>query len=152
MRRAISVQAVLEVVGEFDDSGGASVGLVAWELCIDERLVLGAWERARLAGLVLPPVTTNTSSCGGSRTRAGRGTAASARALESAGWLGRCVVWAGQSCRSAILAYRARPWGKVALPRAVGPIDGASRRARSACPVTECGMALNAGEGLGSGC
>jgi hypothetical protein len=28
MRRAISVQAVFEVVGEFHESGGASVGLV----------------------------------------------------------------------------------------------------------------------------
>ena len=52
MRRAISVQAVLEVVGEFDPSGGASVGLVAWELCVEERLVLNAWERARIAGLI----------------------------------------------------------------------------------------------------
>ena len=52
MRRAISVQAVLEVVGEFDPSGGASVGLVAWELCVEERLVLDAWERARIAGLI----------------------------------------------------------------------------------------------------
>jgi hypothetical protein len=34
MRRAISLQAVLEVVGEFDEAGGASVGLVAWELCM----------------------------------------------------------------------------------------------------------------------
>jgi hypothetical protein len=54
MRRAVSLQAVLEVVGEFDESGGASVGLVAWELCIDERLVVGAWERARAAGLIAP--------------------------------------------------------------------------------------------------
>lgn len=54
MRRGISVQAVLEVVGEFDGSGGASVGLVAWELCIDEPLVLGAWGRARVAGLIAP--------------------------------------------------------------------------------------------------
>lgn len=54
MRRAISVQAMLEVVGEFDESGGASVGLVAWELCIEERLVHAAWERARLAGLIAP--------------------------------------------------------------------------------------------------
>jgi len=52
MRRAISLEAVLEVVGEFDESGGASVGLVAWELGIDERLVLGAWERARATGLI----------------------------------------------------------------------------------------------------
>jgi hypothetical protein len=54
MRRAISLQAVLEVVGEFDEAGGASVGLVAWELCIDEGLVLGAWEQARVAGLIVP--------------------------------------------------------------------------------------------------
>jgi len=54
MTRAIPLQAVLEVVGEFDRSGGASVGLVAWELCIDERLVLHAWERASTAGLIAP--------------------------------------------------------------------------------------------------
>lgn len=36
MHGAISLQAVLEVVGEFDACGGASVGLVAWELCIEE--------------------------------------------------------------------------------------------------------------------
>ena len=54
MRGAISVQTALEVVGQFDESGGASVGLVAWELCLDERLVLGAWERARATGLIAP--------------------------------------------------------------------------------------------------
>ncbi|MGZ6576114.1 MAG: hypothetical protein ACXVHJ_34550 [Solirubrobacteraceae bacterium] len=54
MRRAISLQAVLEVVGELYESGGASVGLVAWELCSDERLVLGAWERASETGLIAP--------------------------------------------------------------------------------------------------
>jgi hypothetical protein len=51
---AISLQAVLEAVGEFDDSGGASAGLVAWELCISERLVRGAWEQARATGLIAP--------------------------------------------------------------------------------------------------
>jgi hypothetical protein len=54
MRGAISLQAVLKVVGEFDESGGASVGLVAWELCVDEPLVAGAWEQARTAGLIAP--------------------------------------------------------------------------------------------------
>jgi len=54
MGGAISLQAVLEVVREFDESGGANIGLVAWELCIDERLVLGAWERARATGLIVP--------------------------------------------------------------------------------------------------
>src|SRR5450755_524 len=60
----VSLQQVLEVVAEFDDSGGASLGLVAWELCIDEELVAPAWQRAitervdqarrsRLAGAVV---------------------------------------------------------------------------------------------------
>ena len=54
MRGAISLQAVLEVVSEFDECGGASVGLVAWELCVDERLVAGTWEQARATGLIAP--------------------------------------------------------------------------------------------------
>ena len=54
MGSATSLQAVLQVLGEFDESGGASVGLVAWELCVDERLVAGAWEQARARGLVAP--------------------------------------------------------------------------------------------------
>jgi hypothetical protein len=54
MGGATSLQAVLEVVGEFDDYGGASVGLVAWELCVDERLVAGAWEQAKARGLIAP--------------------------------------------------------------------------------------------------
>ena len=54
MRQAIWVQTVLEVVAQFDESGGASVGLVAWDLCIDERLILAAWERARVARLIAP--------------------------------------------------------------------------------------------------
>ena len=54
MRGATSLQAVLQVVGEFDEYGGASVGLVAWELCVDERLVAGAWEQARATALIAP--------------------------------------------------------------------------------------------------
>jgi hypothetical protein len=49
-----SLQAVLEVVGEFDEYGGASVGLVAWELCVDERLVAEAWEQAKARRLIAP--------------------------------------------------------------------------------------------------
>ena len=52
MRGATSLQAVLQVVGEFDEYGGASAGLVAWELCVDERLVAGAWEQATATGLI----------------------------------------------------------------------------------------------------
>ena len=54
MGSATSLQAVLQVLGEFDESGGASVGLVAWELCVDERLVAGAWEQAKATGLIAP--------------------------------------------------------------------------------------------------
>ena len=54
MRGATSLQAVLEVVAEFDEYGGASVGLVALVLCVDERLVGGAWEQARATGLIAP--------------------------------------------------------------------------------------------------
>ena len=50
MRGATSLQAVLDVVAEFDEYGGASVGLVAWELCVDERLVAEAWNRRRPGG------------------------------------------------------------------------------------------------------
>jgi len=54
MGGAISLQAVLEVVREFDESGGANIGLVAWELCVDEPRVADAWEQARAAGLIAP--------------------------------------------------------------------------------------------------
>ena len=50
----VSLQEVLEVVAEFDDAGGASLGLVAWELCVDEELVASAWQRAISRALITP--------------------------------------------------------------------------------------------------
>jgi hypothetical protein len=50
----VSLQQVLEVGAEFDDSGGASLGLVAWELCVDEELVAPAWQQAITHGLIRP--------------------------------------------------------------------------------------------------
>jgi hypothetical protein len=50
----ISVHRMLEVVGEFDQSGGASLGLVAWELSVEEEQVLEAWEQAQADGLLKP--------------------------------------------------------------------------------------------------
>jgi hypothetical protein len=50
----VSLQQVLEAVGEFDDCGGASLGLVAWELCVDEELVAPAWQQAINHGLIKP--------------------------------------------------------------------------------------------------
>jgi len=50
----ISIRQVLETVGEFDRCGGASVGLVAWELSVGEHRVANAWTAARGRGLIRP--------------------------------------------------------------------------------------------------
>jgi hypothetical protein len=50
----VSLQQVLEVGAEFDAYGGASLGLVAWELCVDEELVAPAWQQAITHGLLRP--------------------------------------------------------------------------------------------------
>jgi hypothetical protein len=50
----VSLQQVLEVVAEFDDFGGASLGLVAWEMCVDEQLAADAWQHAISDGLIRP--------------------------------------------------------------------------------------------------
>jgi hypothetical protein len=50
----ISVRQVLEVVGDFDDFGGASLGLVAWELSVTEERVAAAWEQMLADGLLEP--------------------------------------------------------------------------------------------------
>jgi hypothetical protein len=43
MLSPVSLHQVLKAVAEFDDSGGASLGFVAWELCVDEEVVAPAW-------------------------------------------------------------------------------------------------------------
>jgi len=50
----ISIRELLETVGEFDRCGGASVGLVAWELSVEEHRVATAWGAARARGLISP--------------------------------------------------------------------------------------------------
>lgn len=50
----ISVQRVLEVVGDFDEYGGASLGLVAWELSVSERQAADAWAQAQAEELLEP--------------------------------------------------------------------------------------------------
>jgi hypothetical protein len=50
----ISEQGLLEVLADFDDLGGASIGLVAWELFITEREVSDAWALAVAAGWLAP--------------------------------------------------------------------------------------------------
>ena len=48
----IPLQQVLEVVGDFDESGGANVSLAAWELSVEEQRVARAWEQAVAEGLL----------------------------------------------------------------------------------------------------
>lgn len=48
------MQRVLEVVGNFEKSGGASLGLVAWELSVGEAQVADAWEQAQAEELLQP--------------------------------------------------------------------------------------------------
>jgi hypothetical protein len=50
----VSLQQLLDVVAEFDRHGGASLGLIAWELCVKEQRVAAAWQRATRDGLIAP--------------------------------------------------------------------------------------------------
>jgi len=50
----ISIRQLLETIGEFDRCGGASLGLVAWELCVEEHRVAKGWNAARAGGLIKP--------------------------------------------------------------------------------------------------
>ena len=48
----ISVHQVLETVGDFDSSGGASLGLVAWELSVEPSRAARAWRQVQAEGLI----------------------------------------------------------------------------------------------------
>jgi hypothetical protein len=50
----ISEQGLLEVLADFDRLGGASLGLVAWELFVTEQDVTEAWEIAVASGWLAP--------------------------------------------------------------------------------------------------
>ena len=45
-----SEQGLLEVLSDFDEHGGASMGLTAWELFTNEQQLLSAWNHATEAG------------------------------------------------------------------------------------------------------
>jgi diguanylate cyclase (GGDEF)-like protein len=51
---AASVDDVLEVSAHFEEGGGASVELTAWELDLDLSLVVSAWSHAISEGLLVP--------------------------------------------------------------------------------------------------
>jgi hypothetical protein len=48
----ISLQQVLGVAADFDEFGGATPSLIAWELFVEERRVAAAWKQAVAEGLV----------------------------------------------------------------------------------------------------
>ncbi len=50
MRGAIPIGRVLGAVGDRDGSGGANLGLVAWELSVEERRGADGWEQAVKTG------------------------------------------------------------------------------------------------------
>jgi hypothetical protein len=50
----IWLERVLKVVGNFDRFGGASLGLVAWDLWVEDDVVSAVWERAQSEGLIAP--------------------------------------------------------------------------------------------------
>jgi hypothetical protein len=50
----ISEHGLLEVLADFDELGGASPGLVAWELFVTEQEVREAWAFAVAAGWLAP--------------------------------------------------------------------------------------------------
>ena len=62
----VSLRLVLEAAAELDGSGGASLGLVAWDLCVEEHEVARVWERAIVFGLLKPSGHDDctASSCG----------------------------------------------------------------------------------------
>jgi hypothetical protein len=50
----ISLEQVLEAVGDFDEFGGANLSLIAWELFVTEQRVARAWEQAVENSLLRP--------------------------------------------------------------------------------------------------
>ena len=85
MLSSVSLRRLLEVAAEFDHFGGASLGLVAWELCVEEELVAPAWRRAVSDGLIAP---------------AGRDYQEQLWRLSSAGWVAAALPEARRSPRS----------------------------------------------------
>jgi len=50
--QAASIQNVLDVLADFDQFGGASIQLVAWELDVDQSRIIEAWTQAINDGLL----------------------------------------------------------------------------------------------------
>jgi hypothetical protein len=62
----ISDDRVLGVLADFDAHGGASCGLVAWDLMVAEEAIVATWLKASSAtGSRRAHATTSTTSCFG---------------------------------------------------------------------------------------
>jgi len=58
----ISIRQLLETIGDFDRSGGASLGLIAWELSVEEQRVANTLNVARARGLINPASVDRVSA------------------------------------------------------------------------------------------
>lgn len=54
MNQPITVEDVLESLADFDMHGGASVGLVAWDRCVEPERLTESWQHAARDGLINP--------------------------------------------------------------------------------------------------
>ncbi len=50
--RSVAMHTVLDVFADFDQFGGASIGLVAWELDVDPSNIVASWTQAINDGLL----------------------------------------------------------------------------------------------------
>ena len=116
----VSLHQVLEVVAEFDGHGGASLGLVAWELCAEEELAAPAWQQAISDGLIGP---------------AGRDCQERLWRLSSAGWAAAASATAPPSREphQQLVGSQAQPIASYSPERDVpaAPMDDPKRGRRS---------------------
>jgi hypothetical protein len=54
MSQQITVADVIESLADFDKQGGASVGAVAWDLCVEPEQLAEIWQQAGHDGLIKP--------------------------------------------------------------------------------------------------
>jgi hypothetical protein len=54
MSQPISIENVIESLADFDKHGGASVGLVAWDLCLEPEHLTDVLQQAACDGLIQP--------------------------------------------------------------------------------------------------
>jgi len=54
MSHQVTLADLIESLADFDKHGGASVTLVAWDLCVEDYQLLELWQQATRDGLIRP--------------------------------------------------------------------------------------------------